>query len=241
MAGGAYTALSGLRTRTEQLDRVAADLANVNTAGYKAERVTTLAAERPDFGSTLQSAIDVGAGPGRLDLRGGTLTATGRELDVAVEGPGFLMVETPAGPRLTRNGQFDRRSDGTMVTNDGMPVLGDNGAPIALGKGPVTVESDGTVRAGSVVAGKLKLVDVPDPENLRREDHGRFRYVGSADLAAPANTTVRGGAIEQSNVSVVERMVHLTEVGRNYEALQRGLKVLMNDVDLRAITEIGRR
>jgi flagellar basal body rod protein FlgG len=239
MAGGVYTALSGLRTRSEQLDRVAADLANVNTAGYKSERVTTLAAERPDFGRALQSAVDVVAGPGQLDMRRGSLTPTGRELDLALEGPGFFLIETPNGIRLTRNGQFDRRGDGTVITTDGMPVVGEAG-PIKVGKGDITVQPDGTIRAGSVVAGKVKVVDVSDYDSLRREDHGRFRYVGTGEPAA-ANTAIRGGSLEQSNVSVVERMVQMTEVGRSFEALQRGLRVLMNDVELRAITELGRR
>ena len=240
MAGGAYTALSGLRTRIDQLDRVAADLANVNTAGYKSERVTTLAAERQDFSQALQSAVDVVAGPGRLDLRSGPLTPTGRDLDVALEGSGFFEVETPNGVRLTRNGQLDRRSDGTVVTSDGLPVLGESG-PIVLGRGAITVQPDGTIRAGSVVAGRLKVVDVSDYDGLRREDHGRFRYVGAGQPAPVETTTIRGGSLEQSNVSVVERMVHMTEIGRSFEALQRGLNVLMNDVELRSITELGRR
>jgi flagellar basal-body rod protein FlgF len=240
MAGGVYTALTGMRARIDQLDRVAADLANVNTAGYKTERVTSVAAERPDFGVALQSAVDVVAGQGRLDMRSGTLSPTGRDFDFALEGRGFFVVETPNGERLTRNGQFDRRADGTLVTTDGLPVLGANG-PIKVGTGAITVDADGTVRAGSVAAGKLRVVDVPDYDSLRREEHGRFRYVGPATPAAVPAPSVRAGMLEQSNVSVVERMVQLTEVGRSFEALQRGLTVLMNDVDLRAITEFGRR
>lgn len=240
MAGGAYIALTGMRTRIDQLDRVAADLANVNTAGYKSERVTTLAAERPNFGAALQSAVDVVAGQGRLDMRSGTLSPTGRDFDFALEGRGFFVVDTPGGERYTRNGQFDRRADGTLVTSDGLPVLGANG-PVKVGPGAVSVDADGTIRAGGVVAGQLRVADVPDYENLRREEHGRFRYVGAGQPAPAAGATVRMGMLEQSNVSVVERMVQLTEVGRSFEALQRGLNVLMNDVDLRAITEFGRR
>ncbi len=240
MAGGAYVALSGMRTRIDQLDRVAADLANVNTAGYKAERASTLAAERPDFRAALQSAVDVVARQGRLDLRNGALTPTGRDFDFALEGRGFFVVQTPSGERYTRNGQFDRQADGTLATSDGLPVLGTNG-PIKIGRGEVSVDADGTIRAGGVVAGKLRVVDVPDADNLRREDHGRFRYAGSGALPAASDVAVRSGLLEHSNVSVVERMVQLTEVGRSFEALQRGLNVLMNDVDQRAITEFGRR
>jgi flagellar basal-body rod protein FlgG len=229
-----------MRTRIDQLDRVAADLANVNTAGYKTERVASLAAERPDFGNALQSAVDVVAGNGRIDMRGGSIASTGRDFDFALEGRGFFLVQTPQGERLTRNGQFDRKADGTLVTSDGLPVLGTNG-PIKVGTGAITVDADGTVRAGNVAAGRLRVVDVPDYENLRREGHGRFRYVGSGQMTAAADTTVRSGVLEQSNVSVVERMVQLTEVGRSFEALQRGLNVLMNDIDQRAISEFGRR
>lgn len=240
MAGGTYVALSGLRTRLDQLDRVAGDLANVNTAGYKAERVTTVSAERPDFGQALQAAVDVAPGPGRLDMRGGRLQATGRVLDVALEGRGFFVVDTPHGPRLTRNGQFGLRSDGTLVTGDGLPVVGESG-PIRLGKGEIQVQPDGTIRAGGVVAGRLQVVDVDDYAALRREDHGRFRYVGPGEPARVAHPTVRSGTLEQSNVSVVDRMVQLTEIGRGFEALQRGLNVLINEVDGRAIAEIPRR
>jgi flagellar basal-body rod protein FlgF len=242
MAGGAYVALSGLRTRIDQLDRLAADIANVNTAGYKGERVTTTKVDRPDFGQTLQTAVDVAAAPGVLDMRKGSFTATGRDLDIALEGSGFFAIDTPAGTRYTRNGSFTRRADGTLTTSDGMTVQGDNGSPIRLAAdhGPVAIESDGTIRSGDEVAGKLKIVDFDDYSTLAREDSGRLR-AGIAARDASPNTQVRGGMLEQSNVSVVERMAQLTEVNRSFEALQRGVSMLLNDVDGRAISELGRR
>ncbi len=241
MAGGAYVALSGLRTRLDQLDRLAADIANVNTAGYKGERVATTKVDRPDFGQVLQTAVDVAAAPGLLDMRNGSFTTTGRDLDVALEGSGFLAIDTPGGTRYTRNGAFTRRADGTLTTEDGMVVQGDNG-PIRLASdaGPVSIEADGTIRSGDEVAGKLKVVDFDDYTTLTREDSGRLR-AGIAARAASPNTQVHGGMLEQSNVSIVERMAQLTEVGRSFEALQRGVSVLMNDIDSRAITELGRR
>jgi flagellar basal body rod protein FlgG len=239
MAGGAYAALSGLRARIDQLDRLASDLANAGTSGYKAERTTTVAAERPTFGAVLQSAVDVAAGPGRLDFRPGALEPTGRDLDFAIEGRGFFVVQTPEGPRYTRNGHFSRREDGTLTTGDDLPVEGDKG-PIVLGKGPVTVEADGTVRAGGIAAGTLRLVDFDDVSMLTREGTGRFR---APETATPrdAEATIKAGSLERSNVSVVERMAQLTEVSRGFEALQRGITILMNDVEGRAITELGRR
>jgi len=241
MAGGAYIALTGLRSRMEQLDRLAADIANVGTAGYKAERVTHVAVDRPNFNQVLESAIDVAAGPGRIDQRTGAMTTTGRELDFAIEGSGFFVIDTPGGPRYTRNGQFDRRADGVLVTADRMPVLGDDGRAIKLDEGKVTVEADGTVHAGTEVAGKLRIVDFSSYTGLVREEAGRFRATGDAVPQALPTAMVRGQSLEQSNVSLPERMVQLTEAARSFEALQRGLGVMLNDVEGRAISEFGRR
>jgi flagellar basal body rod protein FlgG len=92
-----------------------------------------------------------------------------------------------------------------------------------------------------VLAGKLKLVDFGDYVGLRREG-GHFRAeAGAAPTAAPATSRVLGAALEASNVQLPERMVQLTEVSRAFEALQRGITTLMNEVDGRAISELGRR
>ncbi len=241
MAGGSYVALSGLRTRLEQLDRISADIANAGTAGYKSERVTTAEAPRPDFSQVLQTAIDVSAAPGIVDFRNGSIEGTGRDLDMAIEGRGFFVIDTPNGPRYTRNGQFSRRGDGTLITADGLEVQGSDG-PIKMADGKVSIEADGTVRAGGTVAGKLAIVDFGDYVALRREDGARFRpEAGNTPLDASKTATIRSGALEASNIALAERMVQLTEVGRAFEALQRGVSTLMNDCDGRAITELGRR
>lgn len=240
MAGGAYVALTGLRSRIEQLDRLAADIANAGTAGYKAERVTSVAVDRPDFGRALESAVDVAAGPGHLDFRKGSVAITGRDLDVALDGAGFFEIEAPAGARYTRNGQFTRSGDGRLVTSDGLPVMGEKG-PITLADGPVVIETDGTVRADGVIAGRLRVVDFDDYTRLAREDAGRFRAGTGAGPRLTTDPLVRSGALEQSNVSLPERMVQLTETARAFEGLQRGLSLLLNDIDGRAISELNRR
>ena len=245
MPGGAYSALSGMRSRLEDLDRLASDLANVGTSGYKTERAATVAAERPSFRAALDSAVDVTTGGTRLDFRPGTIGTTGRDLDAAIEGTGFFAVATPGGERYTRNGSFVRRADGVLTTADGLPLVADGStsqppAQIRVGTGAISISEDGSVKAGDVVAGKIKLVAFASESDIERESGTRFR---AKPGATPTATTARvvGGALEQSNVTLVDRMVALTEVQRSFEALQRGISVLMNEIDARAIGELGRR
>ncbi len=248
MAGGAYAALSGLRSRMEQLDRLAGDIANAKTAGYKSERVTTQAAERPDFDRVLQAAVDVTPATGYLDFRPGSMERTGRDLDFAIEGRGFFVVDTPNGPRYTRNGHLSIATDGTLITADGHPLQAvvpqgttERTLKIDDTSGPITVAGDGTVSAGSQTMGRLRVVDFDDYSTLEREELGRFRAPATLTPGEPANADVRSGLLEASNVSVVDRMVALTEVARGFEALQRGLNILHTELDGRAISELGRR
>ncbi len=238
MAGSQYIALSGMRSRLDHLDRLAADIANVGTAGYKSERATDTQANRPQFGAVLQSAIDVTTGARQLDVRPGNITPTGRDLDVALEGDGFFVIETPNGTRYTRNGHFSRSADGTLVTDDGSAVQGVNGA-IKLGSGDVTVDPDGTVRTGTSVAGRLKVVAFEKVEGLVAEGGARLRAGAQAPVEV-ARPLVRGGALEQSNVSVVDRVAELTGVTRSFEALQKAVSLVLNDLDGRAIENLGR-
>ena len=106
MSGSQYIALSGLRAHVDALDRLAADIANVGTAGYKGVRDARAAAHRDVFDAALQTAIDTTSGGTRLDMTAGALASTGRPLDLALDSPGFFVVETPAGMRYTRNGHF---------------------------------------------------------------------------------------------------------------------------------------
>lgn len=240
MAGTIYVALSGMRTRMAQLDRLAADIANEATAGYKGERAGTLAVERPSFGAVLDSAVDTVSSAPSVDFRPGVILRTGRDLDVALDGNGFFVVQTPAGPRYTRNGAFTRSGDGTLVTTDNMPVLGQNG-PIKVGDGSLTVQTDGTIAVNRAAVGRLQVVDFADYTNFAREDGGRFRPPAGVTPLPQSGTSVRNGALEQSNVSVTQRMANLIDVSRNFEALQRGITMMSNDIDARAISELGRR
>ncbi len=239
MPGGAYSALSGMRARLEELDRLAADLANVSTAGYKTERAGTHVVERDEFAATLDSAVDVVAGESRIDFRPGTIATTGRDLDVAIEGNGFFVIDTPAGERYTRNGAFTRRADGVLTTAQGEPVLGEGGE-IVLNAGAASIDEDGNVRSGSAVVGQIRVVSFASQSELVRESGARFKAIAGAS-PAPAEGRLLGGALEQSNVSVVDVMARLTDLSRNFESLQHGVSTFSNELDARAISELTRR
>jgi flagellar basal body rod protein FlgG len=228
-----------MRTRLEELDRLAFDLANVSTAGYKTERLAKRSSQREEFGNVLEAAVDVVTVDTKIDFRPGTLATTGRDLDVAIDGRGFFEIETPRGMRYTRNGSFHRRADGLLTTSDGEPVLGDGGQ-ITLGTGAISISPDGTIKSGEAIAGRLRVVEFPSEKDLIRESGARFRALTGAQ-PEEIDARVVGGALEQSNVSVVDRMAALTELSRGFEALQRGVTTLMNDLDARAISELVRR
>jgi flagellar basal-body rod protein FlgF len=239
MSGSQYIALSGLRARADELDRIANDIANIGTAGYKGERQSRAAAERPQFEATLQTAIDTTFGGRRLDATDGAITHTGRPLDVAVDGDGYFVVNTTAGDRYTRNGHFTLDVSRRLVTEEGDAVQG-TGGPITLGPGEVRIDADGTVWSGETRAGRLSVVKFDDPGQLERDRGTLLRADGQTPVAFD-EAQVSGGSLEQSNVSVADRLAELTSVSRGFEALQKAISLMMNDVDNKAIESLGRR
>ena len=240
MSGGYYVALSGMRARLDQLDRLSEDLANSSTVGFKGERTAKSHAPRPAFDAALDSAIDVTTGRRNLDMQRGTVVPTGRPLDVALQGENFLAVQTERGIRYTRNGQLSRSADGRLLTSDGGAVMGEDG-PLKVEKGDITIGDDGSVRVGDEVKGKMSVVSFSDPRLLTREGGALLAPPEGMMPIASEGSVLAPGAIEESNVSVVEKMGELTDLSRAFEAMQKALSVLMNDVDGRAIESFGRR
>jgi flagellar basal body rod protein FlgG len=118
-------------------------------------------------------------------------------------------------------------------------VLGENG-PITLSEGETRIEQDGSIWSGATESGRLKIVSFDDPGALLQEHSSRLSANGRSAMPVTA-PTVRAGSLEQSNVSVSDRLAELTTVARGFEALQKALSVLMNDIDGRAIDSFGRR
>lgn len=239
MPGGQYIALSALRTRMQQLDQLADDLSNAHTSGYRGARTIQEAVARDGFGEALRSAVDTASGAVRIDMTRGTIEPSGRDLDVAIEGDGFFVLETPEGLQYTRNGHFARAIDGTLVTSDGAIVQGEDG-PITLGAGDARIDEKGRVWSGAANVGTLSIVTVADPGAMVRGTGSRL-LAGGQETTEVEDFSLRPASLEASNVAMSEGLARLTSVSRNFEALQRSISTLLNDVDGRFIDQMARR
>jgi flagellar basal-body rod protein FlgF len=150
----------------------------------------------------------------------GPLTQTGGQLDMAVEGPGFLMIETPEGNALTRAGSFALSPEGEIVTPDGMRLTDAGGAPVAVpaGTARIDIARDGTLSADGVAVTQLGLFLPADPADVTRV--GGTRFLPRGEVLPVAAPVIRQGFLENSNVNAVEEIARMIEVQRAYEAGQ---------------------
>jgi len=240
MPGTQYIALSAMRSRLDELDRLAGNISNAGTAGYKGQRGAQRAVERPSFGTELQTAIDTVATEAKIDFRPGMVEPTGRALDAAIDGQGFFVVETDQGVRYTRDGHFKKTADGTLVTADGATVQGKDG-PLQLGPGEIEIKSDGSVYAGSKKAGMLAVVNFDDPNKLSRDRGAMLRNDSGLTPVDVEDVIIQPEALEGSNVVVAEVLAQLTDASRSFEALQKAISMVMTEVDGKSIEMLGRR
>jgi flagellar basal-body rod protein FlgF len=225
-----YVAMSGARQAMEQHASVANNMANVSTTGFRAQinsfrAVPVVGEESPT------RAFVITTTPG-ADFTPGPLQDTGRAIDVAVRGDGWLVVQTETGEAYTRAGNLQVGPDGQVTTLGGRVVLGDAG-PLAVPPGAaVTIAASGLVSArvagnpavGMTEAGRLKLVNPPVDELVRGDD-GLFRM---ADGLPPADAdpavTLAAGFLEGSNVNAVEAMVDMIAASRLLEMQMKSLR-----------------
>ena len=239
--------LVGLSRQTalrRELDVVANNLANVNTTGFKAEsilfeRTTMKHAAHDNFERSDRRIAFVQDWGSVRDLEQGALKRTGGDLDVAISGEGYLVVETTQGERYTRNGGLARNNAGEIVDAQGYRVLGEGG-PIQLedGDAEIAIAGDGTISAAGGQRGKLRLVTFENPQTLAQQGNGLY---ASPDPALPAGERARivHGALEGSNVASVGEMTRMIEVTRAYQSLA---SLMQNADELRrkAVDELAR-
>ena len=241
MSYGLYTATQGMRYEELRMDVVANNLANAATPGYKLNRIGINTAFEADIqGGILETpqvqlarilSEDTTEAPLMIythyatDFSQGTLRHTENSLDVALEGSGFFVVQHPDGSqRYTRDGHFQLDTNGQLTTLLGWPVVGQNG-PIQLTQGDIKIGLQGQVAVAGTIIDTLRLEDVPQGTQLTRDGRNLFFTTGGAmGRLVPANTEVRQGYLEESNVDTVREMVRMIEAYRNYEGYQKAIE-----------------
>lgn len=226
--------LRGIGTTTSSLsylervqEAMAYNIANSNTDAFKAVHLAAHAVEEEGRTQSFE----------RIDFRQGALGQTDRPFDLALEGPGFFVVKTDDGERLTRGGSFQLDSQGRLVDAHGAPLLAEEGEVIVTG-GDVRIRPDGAIYIDGTPAGKLRLEAVADPDTLIREEAGRFKASDCTNPVEEETTQVRQGATEGSNLDPMLAMVDMLTIERAYNANMHALRTM--DGVLGTINEAGR-
>ena len=246
MDSGYYAAFTGLLAGTQALELAANNLANVSTIGYKAQRefykslTASLGNSNQRQVSSLNQAINnYGVlGGATVDVQAGTLERTGNDLDVAMEGSGFFVVQTKAGLKYTRNGNFRLDADGQLITAWGEPVMGDQG-PLEIPSGSVSISPDGTISSQGAVVGSLEIVDFAPGTVLVPEGNSTYK----AAMGSPTPATdprVRQGMLEASNMNPITGTIGLIMIQRQTQLLQQALSIFHNDFNKSAVEDLPR-
>ncbi|MEI7455524.1 MAG: flagellar basal-body rod protein FlgF [Nitrosomonadales bacterium] len=230
-----YTAMTGASHVLQQQASVSENLANTNTPGFRATLNTFRAV--PLVGEGLPTRTFVVDSTAGFDFTPAAFQPTGRSLDVAVNGTGWLAVQGPDGKEAyTRNGSFQISSSGVLQTRNGLNVLSDTG-PITIPPGTqLTFAKDGTISTvpegnqatSVVVVGRIKLVN-PDVAKLERGGDGMFRMKDGTTAPADAKTEIAPGNLEGSNVNTVEMMVNMISLARKFDMQMKMLQTADND------------
>lgn len=218
-----FTMLNSMKNVQAKQTNNAHEIANVATPGFKksySEQTKSLDVHIPGAYNT--RAVPVSKATNVVDMNPGALMLSGRTLDVYINNAGALAVQGPDGQDLyTRRGDLSVSANGQLVTGNGNLVLGDNG-PITIPEGSnLSIATNGSVNmvprgaAQEVAIGRLKLVDTKDQDMLIRED-GLYQ-LAAGELPASAEITLTPKALEGSNVNVVDSMVRMITLSRQYE------------------------
>lgn len=225
-----YTAMTGASQILQRQASVANNLANVNTPGFRASIDAFRAVPLRGDGLPTRTFV-VDSTPGS-DFAPGVIQQTGRVLDVAVDGNGWIAVQDAGGNEAyTRNGSLKIQPNGILQTSSGLNVVGDAGPLTIPPDTEISIAQDGTIstvpstsqKAGVVVVGRIKLTNPPQDQMVRGED-GLFRTRDGNPAAADAAATVVSGSLESSNVNTVDAMVDMIALARQFDTQMKLLQ-----------------
>lgn len=241
-----YTAMTGAQHILDQQATNAQNMANASSTGFKAQLDTFRAV--PVVGAAMDTRAFVVNASSGTDFTPGPIVPTGRNLDIAIEGKGWFSVQRADGSEaLTRNGSLKVNENGILQTASGRTILGDGG-PITVppnvllsigADGSISTVNDGTDPGAVTGLGRLKLTN-PSEANLVRGVDGLFSLSTGGVPPVDENVTVVNGAIEGSNVSVVQSMVNMITLARQFEVQMTLLKnAEANDAKATQILQIN--
>ncbi len=227
MVSGKYGALSGAVSREQAMSNIAANLANVNTTGFKKNRISFEAILRGEQQNTNANGINYARIRSiETDFSQGAMQQTGRPLDVAIDGEGFFKIRNGNDIMYTRAGHFMLDEDGMVKTSDGYNVISQANQPLQLleGGAGIIINETGAVSVDGVDTGVgLQVFTVADPGQLKQVGNSRFQLEQGGGDQPAGNARVIQGSLETSNVNMMEEMAHMISAQRKFEA---HLKVL---------------
>lgn len=237
MLEGMYSAAAGMEAQQQRMDVLSNDMANVNTTGYKSMRVAFRDLLYTQSGKGAAPGVQSGAGAavttlGRVDTQG-SIQQTGRTLDVALEGSGYLQVRDPGnGIVLTRDGSLQRRVDGQLTTSSGQ-LVGVQ-VPRNVDESQIKIGPDGRVFAANRQVGRLNVVSVRAPEGLQPLGDNNFRPTAASGpaRAVTAGAQLQTGSLEASNVDMGNVMIDLMDAQRSYELASKAISTQDQMLDI---------
>jgi len=225
-----YVSMSGAKETLRAQAANSHNLANASTNGFRAD--LSAFQSRAVAGAGYASRVYATNSTTGWDQAVGAQMFTGRDLDVAVQGDGFIAVQGRDGREAyTRAGDLMIDANGQLMTKTGLPVLGDGGPVSVPPNNSLAIAPDGTISIvpqgqgpeTTASIGRIKLVN-PGNQNLDRGEDGLFRMKDGSDATADANTRIASGALEASNVNAAESMVNMIELARNFELQVKAIK-----------------
>ena len=219
-----YVALSRQTGLRRQMDIVANNLANMNTSGFKGDKMMFVehltrskGGHRP-ISEKIAYVRDIAT---VRDYSEGPLETTGNPFDLSISGEGFFTIQTDQGNQYTRNGRFQLDQAGQLVNQQGHPVLAEGGQPVffAPGETNISISSDGTIATDNGDIAKLSLVTFENLQELRPNSGGLFATEAAPQAVEKPN--IQQGMLEGSNVMPIIEMAKMIDVHRTYDSVKK--------------------
>ena len=257
-----YIAASAGIKQARKMEMIAQNLANVNNTGYKKDALVFKEMMPPfppdsglDAGKNILLSPDksnknvsyVGITDQYTDFSTGGIKKTGGVLDLALDGEGFFKVQTPDGPRYTRNGNFRLNTAKQLVNQNGNQILDRNDTPVVIdAPGKISIDGEGSISVGNGLANttitNIKLVNFENKKFLEKVGDGLYRNKGLPEEELEAiDIKTRQGFLESSNVTSVEEMTEMVGTLRIFESYQKIIQSIdsMNDQSVNTIGRVG--